>query len=324
MRRVRVFKNLKLEQFQTLKKIYEKFIFPSTKNDIYLIIKKTQINITCYKNGTCLIQGNDVSDEIEYIRKLLHLNSDKSLNNFSNSQISNNKDIISFNEEIDDINFKNIIGSDEVGTGDVFGPIIVCAALVTREQYPFLKKIGIRDSKKISNDKIQKIMLMVKDKITYSVQILTPSEYNILNQKYNLNHIKALLHNKAILDLFKKINKEEMVVLDQFASPKNYFNYLKNEKKVYKKIIFETKAESKYLSVALASIIARNIFLKEIDKLSHEMYKLSNNRIDMKLRLGSGYTVDKQIAEIYQKNKELIFFQKIAKCNFVNIKRYFK
>ncbi|AYJ00988.1 ribonuclease HIII [Candidatus Phytoplasma ziziphi] len=316
MRRVHVFKNLKLEQFETLKKSYEKFILSGSQKDIYLIIKKSKIRITCYNNGTCLIQGNDVSDEIEYIRKLLYLNFDKSLNNLTNFKIPNNKDIMHFNEEIDDINDKNIIGSDEVGIGDVFGPIIVCSALVTKEQIPFLQQIGVRDSKKISNCKIQQIMLMVKDKISYSVQILSPSEYNILNQKYNLNNIKALLHNKAILDLLKKINKDAMVVLDQFASPQNYFNYLKNEKKVYKKIIFEIKAESKYLSVALASIIARNIFLEEMDKLS--------NKIGIKLRLGAGYTVDQQINEIYQKNKEFIFFQKIAKCNFKNIKRYFK
>ena len=35
-----------------------------------------------------------------------------------------------------------------------------------------------------------------------------------------------------------------------------------------KNIIFETKAENKYLSVACSSIIARYYFLKEIEKLS--------------------------------------------------------
>ena len=38
-------------------------------------------------------------------------------------------------------------GSDEVGTGDYFGPVCVCASYVTQDNVDFLIKLGVRDSK---------------------------------------------------------------------------------------------------------------------------------------------------------------------------------
>ena len=49
------------------------------------------------------------------------------------------------------------VGSDEVGTGDYFGPIVVTACYVNKEDIPFLEKLGVGDSKKIDDEKILKI-----------------------------------------------------------------------------------------------------------------------------------------------------------------------
>lgn len=294
MGQVYVFKDLNPEKLEILKKKFEKFLIKNSQKNIFLIINTTQVRITCYNNGTCLLQGNEVNKAAEYIKKILHLD------NYEYSK-------------------KNIIGSDEVGTGDVFGPIVVCSVLVKPEQISFLKQIGVKDSKKLSLHRINEIISHIKDKIIYSIQILSPSKYNFLYKKYGFNNIKTLLalsHNKAILELFKKHKEQAIVILDQFVSSKNYFHYLRNEKEVYKEIIFETKAESKYLSVALASILARKYFLKEMLNLSNE--------IGINLLLGAGVQVDEQINQIYKKNKNLIYFQKIAKCNFKNIKKYFE
>ena len=46
------------------------------------------------------------------------------------------------------------IGSDEVGTGDFFGPIVVCACLVKEEDIPYITKLGVTDSKKLNDEKI--------------------------------------------------------------------------------------------------------------------------------------------------------------------------
>lgn len=237
-------------------------------------------------------------------------------NNNKKNIISNSDDLCEYSynlfPELNKKNIVGIIGSDEVGTGDVFGPIVVCTALITKKQIPFLRKIGIKDSKKLSKNKIKKIYELIKDKILYQVQILTPSEYNLLNKTNNLNKIKALCHNLAIINILKKIkDKNVIVVMDQFASSSLYFNYLNKEKEIYKEIIFETKAESKYLSVTLASIIARYFFLQEIENIS--------KMLGVEICLGADHKVNEQIIDIHNKHNFDIFLQ-ISKCNFKNIK----
>ena len=51
----------------------------------------------------------------------------------------------------------SIIGSDEVGTGDYFGPITVCATYVNSDQIGLLKELGVQDSKNLNDDKISAI-----------------------------------------------------------------------------------------------------------------------------------------------------------------------
>ena len=62
-------------------------------------------------------------------------------------------------EDIDTTDYYNIssIGSDEVGTGDYFGPIVVTASYVSKDKISYLEDLGVRDSKKITDDKIIKI-----------------------------------------------------------------------------------------------------------------------------------------------------------------------
>ena len=70
------------------------------------------------------------------------------------------------------------IGSDEVGTGDYFGPIVVTASFVKKEDIPYLEKLGIKDSKKLTDEKILDIAPKVAKKISYKSLILSNQEYN--------------------------------------------------------------------------------------------------------------------------------------------------
>ena len=72
----------------------------------------------------------------------------------------------------------NAVGSDEVGTGDYFGPIVVTACYVRREDIPFLESLGGGDSKKIDDNKILKMAPEIAKKIKYRSVILTNKEYN--------------------------------------------------------------------------------------------------------------------------------------------------
>lgn len=209
------------------------------------------------------------------------------------------------------------VGSDEVGTGDYFGPIVVTAAYVKKEDLSFLKDLGCTDSKKLTDDKIKKIAPEIIKKIKYKSIILSNEEYN---QKYskenNMNKIKAIMHNKALSLILDEIDEKlDYVIVDEFAKENRYYSYLTEIPNVVKNITFVTKAESKNMAVACASIISRYIFLQEFDKLSDTYH--------IPLPKGSGHNVDTIGEELVEKHgKEVL--DKTAKKNFSNTSRILK
>ena len=66
----------------------------------------------------------------------------------------------------------NTVGSDEVGTGDYFGPIVVTASYVTRENIDFLLELGVKDSKKMSDVEIKKVVPQIIKRIPYHTFVL--------------------------------------------------------------------------------------------------------------------------------------------------------
>ena len=213
--------------------------------------------------------------------------------------------------------YSSSIGSDEVGTGDYFGPIVVTASFVKKNDIPFLEKLGVCDSKKLDDEKIKKITPEIIKKIKYKSIILTNEEYN---EKYskenNMNKIKAIMHNKALSSIKNEItDKYDYIIIDEFARETRYYEYLKDSSDIVKNITFITKAEDKNLAVACSSIISRYIFLKEFDKLS-DTYKVP-------LPKGSGKNVDSIGEELVEKyGREVL--EKVAKKNFSNTSRILK
>lgn len=205
------------------------------------------------------------------------------------------------------------IGSDEVGTGDYFGPIVVTASFVAKENIPFLEELGVKDSKKMSDEQIMEIVPKIIQKIPYQSIILNNHEYN---EKYsediNMNKIKAILHNKVLLKMTKQNVNYEYIIVDEFAKSYIYFNYLRKVPEVVRNITFLTKGEDKSLAVACASLISRYIFIKEFDKLSQSL--------GISLPKGAGVKVDevgRQIVEKYGFEK----LREVAKLNFKNTEK---
>lgn len=206
------------------------------------------------------------------------------------------------------------VGSDEVGTGDYFGPIVVTACYVPKEEIPFLEELGVGDSKKIDDSKILKIAPQIAKRIKYKSAILTNPEYN---EKYtkdiNMNKIKAILHNRCLYTLIHDENPSyDYIIVDEFAREARYYEYLRDQKVVQKGITFLTKAEDQNLAVACGSIISRYLFLKEFDKICDEIH--------IPLPKGAGKDVDsigEEVVEKYGKDK----LKEIAKFNFKNTDR---
>ena len=218
-------------------------------------------------------------------------------------------------KKIDTTNYYNTnsIGSDEVGTGDFFGPIVVCASYVGKDDISFLEKLGVKDSKKMNDETILKIVPKIIEKIPYEVKVLNNEEYNKLHSSnINMNKIKALMHNEVLFKMKNKINNYDYIIVDEFASPKNYFKYLENESDVVKNIAFMTKAEDKNLAVACGSLISRYTFLKELDKLGE--------KYDMFLPKGASNLVD-EFAAKFVKKYGFDELDKIAKMNFKNVEK---
>ena len=203
-------------------------------------------------------------------------------------------------------------GSDEVGTGDYFGPVCVCATYVTEEEAKWLNELGIKDSKAIQDSYILKVGPELIKKLTHSLVIVDNEKYNDVHDKFNMNEIKAKLHNQAYINLSKKISLPKLIYVDQFAKEDKYYSYLKNDKEIIKGITFETKAENKYLSVAAASIIARYAFLKKIEELE--------SKYNMTLIKGASSQVDDCAKDFVNKYgfEEL---RKVAKLHFKNTEK---
>lgn len=209
------------------------------------------------------------------------------------------------------------IGSDEVGTGDYFGPIVVTASFVKNEDIPYLEELGIKDSKKLTDEKILDIAPKVAKKISYKSLILSNQEYNEKHgSNNNMNKIKAIMHNKVLYQMVQETKeKYDYIIVDEFARENRYYDYIKDMKEIQRGITFMTKAEDKNLAVACSSVISRYIFLKEFDKLSDSLH--------IPLPKGAGVNVDvigEEIVDKYGQDK----LKEVAKLNFANTERILK
>jgi ribonuclease HIII len=268
--------------------------------------------ITLYESGKIMFQG--ISADIE---ANLWIDMEKHFNNRiidittgKDKKVQDKKDIVK--EDFIPTN-KPAIGSDEVGTGDYFGPIVVTASFVSKENQNFLIDLGVKDSKKITDEKILEIAPKIIEKIPHSTLIFDNESYNKYHtEDINMNKIKAILHNKVLLNLIKKEYPYEQIIIDQFVNPTKYYEYIKDAKETVKNITFFTKAEDKFLCVAASSIISRYVFLKKMDELSKE--------IGIEIPKGAGDKVD----EVAQKIVDTFGFDKlssIAKLNFKNTEK---
>ena len=196
-----------------------------------------------------------------------------------------------------------LIGSDEVGNGSYFGGLAVVASLVTPADHAFLKSLGVDDSKNLNDIKIRQIAPILEEKIPHKAL-------------HNAVSVKVALHNQAIFLLLQSGAKPDKIVIDAFTSEKNYQKYLKNERNRFDfPITLEEKAEGKYLAVAVSSIIARNLFLENLDKLSQE--------VGYTLPSGAGAKSDQVATKLLQAYGDQAL-QATAKYHFANTKKAYQ
>lgn len=264
--------------------------------------------ITLYESGKVVFQGSDANLASDFWIETEKINSGKV--DIKNVKKEKKEDIY--------IDYKiynsSAIGSDEVGTGDYFGPIVVTAAYVSKENIKFLENLGVKDSKKMTDIKILETVPKIIKKIPYESIILSNKDYNLnYSNNINMNKIKAILHNKVLYKLKEKIKDYDYIIVDEFAKKFVYYNYLKDNTNVVKNITFLTKGEDKHLAVACASLISRYIFIKKFIELENELNmtlpKGASDQVDLKgVKIVKKYGFDKlkEIAKLNFKNTEKI------------------
>lgn len=203
-------------------------------------------------------------------------------------------------------------GSDEVGTGDFFGPVVVTASLVLDKDVEFLTELGVTDSKLITDPNILKMADQMTGRIAHVTTIVNPLKYQSMVAKgYNLNEIKAKLHHHALLTLKEKVNVDAPMIIDQFASEEKFHSYLVGQKPI-PNLVLKEKAESQFLAVAASSILARAKFIRAMNDMGRLFM--------VKIPFGASDKVE-QFAYEFAQHHGIETLKSICKTNFKTLKK---
>ena len=256
------------KEIQAFLEHYQSSLAPSKNPYIRYFLRLPQATVSIYTSGKVLLQGEGAEKYASFFGY----------------------------QVVEETSGQNLplIGTDEVGNGSYFGGLAVVASFVTPDQHAFLRQLGVGDSKTLTDQKIRQIAPILKEKIQHQALLLSPSKYNeVIGDRYNAVSVKVALHNQAIYLLLQKGLQPEKIVIDAFTSAKNYDKYLAQEANRFSNpISLEEKAEGKYLAVAVSSVIARDLFLENLENLGRELgYQLPS---------GAGTPSDKVASQILQ------------------------
>lgn len=241
----------------------------------------------------------------------------------------------------------SVVGSDEIGNGDVFKPIIVTAAYVNPATVDELIRLNVQDSKEIKNqiDTIGAALTGIEDfselsegtvrkteYLTFCSKVLSNSEYDEVQKmtgngtEKNKNDLLRELHAQTINALTKACNPEYVVVDDFMDGNGNkhaqFFAMLDMEQK---KVFLREKADGLNLAVAAASVISSylgNLYLKKLNEKLHQEYGMKGN-----LQPGADLAKKEfkeplaELKAIMEKRGESLadFMEKYAKTSFENV-----
>ncbi|MBC7362452.1 MAG: ribonuclease HIII [Candidatus Aminicenantes bacterium] len=205
---------------------------------------------------------------------------------------------------------KGHIGTDESGKGDYFGPLVIAGFFLPEGQEEVLKELGVKDCKRLSDNRVIEIASVLKKGYIYSVVAIGPERYNALYKNLrNLNRLLAWGHARAIENILERVNCVEALT-DQFGD-QSYVReaLLKKGKKIT--LVQRTGAEED-LAVAAASILARAEFLLRLKSLSR--------KVGLELPKGASPRVEVAGLKLVEKYGSGIL-EKVAKKHFKTTER---
>lgn len=220
-----------------------------------LALKGKKLTINLYTSGKLVVQGRDAAEFVEFTLEPLVLKAAQ----------------LGYEEVLDPKMFAPHMGTDESGKGDIFGPLVTAAAFVDEASAKTLLEMGIRDSKTIADGQIQKFATEVRKLLgrqNCAFVLLRPPTYNNLYAKIpNVNRLLAWCHARAIETLAEQRPDCPRAVIDQFARTEATINRALMARGRKLQIEQMHKAE-RDIAVATASVLARDLFVREMKKLS--------------------------------------------------------
>lgn len=212
--------------------------------------------VTFYKSGKLLAQGGGMQNFIG-----TYIGGAQMTLLASPSKVAAKSDALEHD-------FTSWIGTDESGKGDYFGPLIIAGVLVDEKNRKLFEELGLKDSKKLTDEKIAKLAVQIKNNSTFSLVIIMPAKYNELYGKFNnLNKLLAWGHARAIENILEK-KPCQNAISDKFGDEKLIKSALmKSGREI--NLIQQVRAE-RDLAVAAASIVARDEFVRRMSNLSKE------------------------------------------------------
>jgi ribonuclease HIII len=203
-----------------------------------------------------------------------------------------------------------IIGVDESGKGDFFGPLVIAGALVEEDQLPFLAELGVRDSKTIADGKIITIAGRLRERLPCEVVVIGPEKYNELYSRIrNLNKLLGWGHARVIENLLAK-RPANAAISDKFGHDRFIIDNLQKEGKKIE-LIQMVRGEA-HPAVAAASILARAEFLRRMDEMSE--------RFGVEFPRGASSTVD-AVGRRLISSKGTDILARVAKLHFKNFNK---
>ncbi|MDP4170837.1 MAG: DUF3378 domain-containing protein, partial [Bacillota bacterium] len=115
-----------IDELMKMKKYYQTYLLDKQPPGSLFSAKTPACMVTAYKSGKVLFQGSGGEHEASKWGESDKVNSTNTSNRTKSLSSSLPPNIGKL----------SVIGSDEVGTGDFFGPITVVAAYVKKEQIP--------------------------------------------------------------------------------------------------------------------------------------------------------------------------------------------
>lgn len=251
------------------------------------IFAKYKLNgtvISLYTSGKVVLQGGEGVKQLEnalidrFAGKIKRNDKPGDLNNMRDEFVSQG-----FDRETSIFNEAKIIGADEAGKGEYFGPLVTAACYLPEGISEDLLESGIKDSKKLSDRKVKELASVIKIKTLWKVNSVNNRKFNELIDKYkNVSEVLAIAHSECLHDLLNDIRYGKQGVANTEIIDQSVFSketevkkiiidkFTKIESRILDKfetsipIIMEEKGE-RYLAVACASILAREKYLAEIE-----------------------------------------------------------